>query len=63
MNSAIRLVLIILLVLLIIGMLPMWPYTTTWGFGWYPSGGFGLLLLLIIVLAVMSDRGTLPRGR
>ncbi len=48
----IRMVLIILLVLLILGALPTWPYSTGWGY--YPSGGLGLLLLILIILAVMG---------
>jgi hypothetical protein len=44
----IRLVLIILLVVLLLGALPTWPYSTGWGY--YPSGGLGLLLLILVVL-------------
>lgn len=42
------LVLIILLVLILVGSLPTWPYSSGWGF--YPSGGAGLVLLVLIVL-------------
>jgi hypothetical protein len=48
----IRTVLLILLVLLLLGSLPAWPYSAGWGY--YPSGGLGLLLLILIVLAVMG---------
>lgn len=48
----IRTVLLILLVLLILGALPTWPYSTGWGY--YPSGGLGLLLLILIILVVMG---------
>jgi hypothetical protein len=48
MNSTTRIVLVVILVLLVIGMLPAWPYSTGWGY--YPSGGLGLILLIIIVL-------------
>lgn len=48
----IRLVLIILLILLLLGSLPTWPYSTGWGY--YPSGGLGLLLLILIILVVMG---------
>lgn len=48
MNSTARIVLIVLLVLLVIGLLPTWPYSS--GFGYYPSGGLGLVLLILIVL-------------
>jgi hypothetical protein len=47
-----RLLLIVLLILLVIGALPAWPYSTGWGY--YPTGGLGLILLLIIVLAVVG---------
>jgi hypothetical protein len=48
MNSTARTVLIVILVLLVLGLLPVWPYAS--GFGYYPSGGLGLILLIIIVL-------------
>ena len=48
----IRTVLLILLVLLLLGSLPAWPYSAGWGY--YPSGGLGLLLLVLIILAVMG---------
>jgi hypothetical protein len=43
-------ILLIILILLLLGALPTWPYSTGWGY--YPSGGFGLLLLIVIVLLV-----------
>ena len=49
-----RLVLIILLVLLLLGALPVWPYAA--GFGYWPSGILGLILLVIIVMALMGER-------
>ena len=48
----IRTILVILLVLLLLGALPTWPYSTGWGY--YPSGGLGLLLLIIVVLIVAN---------
>ena len=48
MNSTARIVLIVILVLLVVGLLPTWPYASGWGY--YPSGGLGLILLIIIVL-------------
>jgi hypothetical protein len=47
-----RTILLILLVLLLIGALPTWPYSTGWGY--YPSGGLGLILPIPIILAVMG---------
>lgn len=43
-------ILLIILILLLIGALPSWPYSTGWGY--YPSGGLGLLLIVLLVLVV-----------
>jgi Protein of unknown function (DUF3309) len=43
-------ILLIILILLLIGALPTWPYSGGWGY--YPSGGFGLLLIILIILLV-----------
>ncbi|HWJ36594.1 MAG TPA: DUF3309 family protein [Steroidobacteraceae bacterium] len=43
-------ILLILLVLLLIGALPTWPYSGGWGY--YPSGGLGLVLIILLVLVV-----------
>jgi hypothetical protein len=43
-----RLVLLILLLLILFGALPVWPYSAGWGY--YPSGGAGVLLLVLLVL-------------
>jgi len=45
-------ILLIILIILLIGALPTWPYSSGWGY--YPSGGLGLVLLIIIVLALMG---------
>jgi hypothetical protein len=45
-------VLLVVLVLLLLGSLPTWPYSTGWGY--YPSGGLGLLVLILIILIVMG---------
>jgi hypothetical protein len=45
-----RTVLIIILILILFGALPLWPYSSGWGY--YPSGGVGLILLILIILAV-----------
>jgi hypothetical protein len=47
-------VLIILLVLLLLGALPTWPYSNSWGY--YPSGGLGLVLLIVLIVALTSRR-------
>lgn len=44
-------VLLILVVLLLVGALPAWPYSAGWGY--YPSGGLGLLLAVILVLLLL----------
>ena len=41
-------ILLIILIILLLGALPTWPYSTGWGY--YPSGGLGLVLLIVIVL-------------
>jgi Protein of unknown function (DUF3309) len=43
-------VLLIILILLLIGALPTWPYSGGWGY--YPSGGLGLVLIILIILVV-----------
>jgi hypothetical protein len=43
-------VVIVLLVLLLIGALPTWPYSSGWGY--FPSGGLGLVLLIVLILAL-----------
>jgi hypothetical protein len=40
--------LLIILILLLLGALPMWPYSSGWGY--YPSGGLGLLLIILLVV-------------
>jgi hypothetical protein len=42
--------LIIILVLLLVGALPLWPYSSSWGY--YPSGGLGLVVLILLILAL-----------
>ncbi|MES2715447.1 MAG: DUF3309 family protein [Pseudomonadota bacterium] len=45
-------ILLIVLVLLLIGVIPSWPHSRSWGYG--PSGGIGLVLLVLVVLLVMG---------
>ena len=47
-----RLLLIILLVLLLVGTFPVWPYSAGWGY--YPSGGFGLLVVIVVVVLLIG---------
>ena len=41
-------ILLIVLILLLLGALPAWPYSRGWGY--YPSGGLGLILLILLIL-------------
>jgi hypothetical protein len=41
-------ILLIILILLLLGALPTWPYSRAWGY--YPSGGLGLIALILIIL-------------
>jgi hypothetical protein len=43
-------ILLIILILLLIGALPAWPYSSGWGY--WPSGGLGLIVLILIILAL-----------
>lgn len=52
MNSTARVVLIVVLIILLVGLLPTWPYSA--GFGYYPSGGLGLVLLVVLILLLMG---------
>ncbi len=45
-------ILLILLVLLVVGALPTWPYSTGWGY--YPSGGLGLVVVIVLILLLMG---------
>ena len=44
--------LLIILIVLLLGALPTWPYSAGWGY--YPSGGLGLVVLIVIVLLLMG---------
>jgi hypothetical protein len=43
-------ILLIILIILLLGALPTWPYSSGWGY--YPSGGLGLLLIIVIILLI-----------
>ena len=51
-NMSLGTILLIILILLLIGALPTWPYSSGWGY--YPSGGIGLVLAIIIILLLMG---------
>ncbi len=43
-------ILLVILILLLIGVLPTWPYSSGWGY--YPTGGLGLVLIIVIILLI-----------
>jgi Protein of unknown function (DUF3309) len=45
-------ILIVLLVLMLLGAMPTWPHSRSWGY--YPSGGLGLVVLILVVLFLMG---------
>jgi hypothetical protein len=45
-------ILLIVLILILIGALPTWPHSSGWGY--YPSGGIGIVLIIVIILLVMG---------
>lgn len=45
-------ILLIILILLLIAALPTWPYSRSWGY--YPTGGLGLILIIILILLLMG---------
>ena len=45
-------ILLIILILILIGALPTWPHSRSWGY--YPSGGLGLVVLILIILVLMG---------
>ena len=47
-----RTILFIVLILLLIGSFPAWPYSSGWGY--YPAGGIGLVLLIVLILALVG---------
>ena len=46
------LILLIVVLVLVIGALPSWPYSRGWGY--YPSGGLGLILIILLILLLMG---------
>ena len=46
-----RLVLLIIVIILLLGALPTWPYSAGWGY--YPSGGLGLIVIILLILVLM----------
>jgi hypothetical protein len=46
-------ILIIVLILALLGALPRWPHSKSWGY--YPSGGLGLVLLIVVILLLLGQ--------
>ena len=51
-EDLVMIILLIILLLLTVGGLPAWPYSQGWGY--YPNGGLGLVLLVLLVLMLMG---------
>jgi hypothetical protein len=51
-------ILLIVVVLLLIGAIPAWPHSRSWGYG--PSGGIGLVVLILIILLLTAGCSRLP---
>ena len=47
-----NLILLIILIVLLLGAIPAWPYSRDWGY--YPSGGLGLVLVILVILMLMG---------
>ena len=45
-------ILLVVLILMLIGVIPTWPHSRSWGYG--PSGGLGLVVIILVVLIVMG---------
>lgn len=45
-------ILLVILVLMLIGVFPSWPYSRGWGY--YPSGGLGVIVLILVILLLMG---------
>ena len=45
-------VLLIVLILMLVGAVPSWPHSRNWGY--YPSGGIGLILLILLILVLLG---------
>jgi len=45
-------ILLIILILVLIGVVPLWPHSSKWGYG--PTGGLGLVVLILLILVLMG---------
>jgi hypothetical protein len=51
-EAKMRLIILIILIILIVGALPSWPYSAGWGY--YPVGGLGTILIILLILALLG---------
>ena len=51
-RKVVGIILLIILIILLIGTLPTWPYSSGWGY--YPSGGLGTILLILVILWLLG---------
>jgi hypothetical protein len=51
-EAKMRLIILIILIILIVGAIPSWPYSTGWGY--YPAGGLGTILIIVLILALLG---------
>jgi hypothetical protein len=51
-SMSIGTLLLIILIIILVGALPTWPYSAGWGY--YPTGGVGLLLVIVVILLLMG---------
>ncbi len=49
-----NLILLVVVILLLVVLLPTWPDSSGWGIGYWPSGGLGLVLLILLLLIVLE---------
>jgi hypothetical protein len=47
-----RLIILIILIIILLGALPAWPYSSGWGY--YPAGGLGTILIILLILALLG---------
>ena len=47
-----RLIVLLIVIILLVGALPTWPYSAGWGF--YPAGGLGTILIILLILVVLG---------
>jgi hypothetical protein len=52
MTMSLGTILLIILILILVGALPTWPHSSSWGY--YPSGGIGLVVIILLILVLMG---------